>query len=86
MTGHAEKVLEISIVQSIEHLHAIVEIVTVNFLANKNLKVNDIWSIGVKETIVTWTLEANPISIVGANPIVAMGVDIIEMDTTSNLK
>jgi len=32
----------------------------------------------VKETLVTRTF--------GANPIVAMGVDIIEVDTTSNLE
>jgi hypothetical protein len=56
------------------------------FLANTNLGVNDIRLIGVKETLVIRTLGANLTSIVGANPTVAMGVDIIEVDTTSNRK
>jgi hypothetical protein len=40
----------------------------------------------VKETLITKALGANPTSIVGANPNVVMGVDIIEVDTTSNPK
>jgi hypothetical protein len=86
MTGHVEKVLEAAIVRGIEQLHTIVKFVMVIFLANTNLGMNDIRSTSVKETIVTGTLGANPTSKVGANPIVAMGVDIIEVDTTSNPK
>jgi hypothetical protein len=56
------------------------------FLANTNPGVNDIGSAGVKETLVTWTLGANPTSIVGANPTIAMGVNFTKVDTTSNLK
>jgi hypothetical protein len=40
----------------------------------------------VKETLVTGILGANPTLKVGANPIVAMGVDITEVDTTTNPK
>ncbi len=67
-------------------MHTIVEFVLVIFLANTNPWVNDIWSTGVKETLVTGILGANPTLKVGANPIVAMGVDITEVDTTSNPK
>jgi hypothetical protein len=55
-------------------------------LANKNPGVNDIRSIGVKETLVTETLGTNPTSIVGANPTIAMEVDITKVDITSNSK
>ncbi len=67
-------------------MHTIVEFVMVIFLANTNPWVNDIWSTGVKETLVTGILGANPTLKVGANPIVAMGVDITEVDTTTNPK
>ncbi len=53
MTGHVEKVLEAAIDRGIEHLHATVEFVMAIFLANTNPRVNDIRSIGVKETLVT---------------------------------
>ncbi len=86
MTGHVQKVLEAAIARGIEQLHTTIESVMEKFLANTNPRGNDIQSIGVKETIVTGTLGANPTSIVGANPIAAMGVHITEVDTTSNPK
>jgi hypothetical protein len=67
-------------------LHATIKFVMAKNLANTNPGVNDIWLTSVKETLVTWTLVANPISIVGANPTIAMGVDIIVVDTTKNPK
>jgi hypothetical protein len=48
------------------------------FLTNTNPRVNDIRSTDVKEILLIWTL--------GANPIAAMGIDIIEVDTISNPK
>jgi hypothetical protein len=42
MTGHVEKVLEVTILQGIEQLHATIEFVMAIFLANTNPKVNDI--------------------------------------------
>jgi hypothetical protein len=86
MTGHVEKVLEASIARGIEQLHTTIESVMAKFLANTNPRGNDIRSIGMKETLVTGTLGANPTSIARANPIAAMRVDIIEVDTTSNPK
>jgi len=86
MTGHVKKVLQVAIVRGIEQLHATVKFVMEIFLTNTNPRVNDIRSTDVKEILLIWTLGANPISTIGANPIAAMGIDITEMDTTSNPK
>jgi len=48
------------------------------FLPNTNPRVNGIQSTSVKEILVIGTLGANPTLPIGANPIIAMGVDIIE--------
>jgi hypothetical protein len=57
-----------------------------SFLTNINPRVNGIQSIGVKENLVIGTLGANPTSIIGENPTIAIGVDITKMDTISNPK